>query len=458
MAGPREKNSNWMVEKLWKTVTYCVALLSMNLRVIPGLAAWFVCSIPSPACGPFFPDTVLDQPQASLGVPPFSYLNGLGKLAGRESPGGSGNDEQSLEVQIPLEVAELQEFWRAAGVAQPEIDARVKHYEAVRKEMLGRVLDVGLMEFSTKADVPLELAEHPLGDGFPGDVADYTEGARLHGLGKTEEARTVWKAILERPSADRRLRSVWAAWMLAKTSADLNECLTWYERVEKEAAGGATDVLGLAGAAKSWRAARLEDPIESIRLFFQAYQQGKDSAARDLRSLVSRLLEQKDPTTLALAAGDPILRSLINLEIQASLEGTLGAPTEPSEVNNIEPSQPPAEWLAVLEAHAPLPLADGSRIAWALYSSGRYSEAQHWLDLSAKDDPMSLWLQAKFDLRSGQLDAANEHLSKAIQLISTEQDWRPLSPTETPRWYSDAPQLQGATQGRMLADAGMLAL
>ncbi len=446
-----------MVEKRWKTVTYCLALLSMNLRVVPGLVAWIVCSIPSPACGPFFPDTVLDQPQASLGVPPFSYLSGLAKLAGRKSPGDSGNEEDSLEVQIPLEVEELQDLWRASGVAQPEIDARVKHYEAVRKDMLGRVLDVGLMEFRTKADVPLELTEHPLGADFPSDVADYTEGARLHGLGKTEEARAIWKAILERPAMDRHLRSVWAAWMLAKTSASLPECLSWYERVEIEAAGGATDVLGLAGAAKSWRAARLEDPIEGIRLFFEAYRQGKDSAARDLRSLVSRLLEERNPATLALAAGDPILRSLINLEIQASLEGTLDAPLDASEVDD-EPSQPPAEWLAALEAHAPLPMADGSRIAWALYSNGRFPEAKHWLDLSAKDDPLSLWLQAKFDLRSGHLDAANDHLSKAIQALSAEQAWPPLSPSEGLRWYAEASQIEGAALGRLLADAGMVAL
>jgi hypothetical protein len=350
-----------MVEKRWKNVTYCLALFPMNLRVVPGLAAWIACSIPSTACGPFFPDTVLDQPQASLGVPPFSYLSGLAKLAGRESPGTCRNEEVSLEVQIPLEVEELQDLWRAAGVAQPEIEARVKHYEAVRKEMLGRVLDVGLMEFKTKADVPLELVERPLGPDFPSDIADYTEGARLHGLGKTEEARAVWQEILERPAADRRLRSVWAAWMLAKTSADLPECLAWYERVEKEAAGGATDVLGLAGAAMSWRAARLENPIEGIRLFFEAYQHGKNSAARDLRGLVWRLIEEKNPEKLALAAGDPILRSLVNLEVQAS-------------------NKPAAEWLAALEAHAPLPLADGSRIAWALYSNGRYSEAQHcWI-------------------------------------------------------------------------------
>lgn len=430
----------------------------MNLRIVPGLAAWIACSTPTPACGPFFPDTVLDLPQSSLGVPPFSFLSGLAKLAGRKFSGEIGNEEQSLEVQIPLEVEELQDLWRAAGVAQPEIEARVKHYEAVRKEMLGRVLDVGLMEFSTKGDVPLELAERPLGAGFPGDVADYTEGARLHGLGKTEEARAIWKAILEWPAADRRLRSVWAAWMLAKTSADLPECLAWYERVEKEAAAGAADALGLAGAAKSWRAARLEDPIEGIRLFYEAYQQGKDSAARDLRNLVSQVLEQKNPATLALAAGDPLLRSLINLEVQASVEGTLGAPSESSEENNIQPSQPPAEWLAALEAHAPLPMADGSKIAWALYFNGRFTEAKHWLDLSAKDDPLSNWLQAKFDLRSGHLDAANEHLSKAIQSLSAEQGWHHFSPSEGLRWHADASQIQEPTKGRLLADAGVVAL
>lgn len=447
-----------MVEKRGKTITYCLALLFMNLRVVPGLAAWMICSIPSTACGPFFPDTVLNQPQASLGVPPFSYLCGLAKLAGREAPRNSSNGEASLEIQIPLEVDELQNLWRAAGLPQIEIEARTKHYEAVRKDLLGRVLDVGLMEFKTKAGAPLELAERPLGADFPADVADYTEGARLLGLGKPEEARAIWKGILERPAADRRLRAVWAAWMLAKTSADLPECLGWYERAEKEAAEGATDVLGLAAAAKSWRAARLEDPVEGIRLFFEAYQHGKDSAARDLRSLVSLLLEERNPTVLAKAAGDPILRPLINLEVQASLESSLEAPLEPDAEENLGPPQPPVEWLAALEAHAPLPIEDGSRIAWALYSNGRYAEAKHWLELSSQDDPMTLWLQAKFELRAGHPDSAGELLSKAIRSLSREKDWHPICPSESPRWYSDASEIQGATQGRLLADAGIAAL
>ena len=108
----------------------------MNPRVLTAIAAWTAILIPSQSCGPFFPDTVLDRPQAALDVPPVSYLHGLYRLSGRPLPKEEENAEHSFLRQIPLEAAELRDFWQKAGVDADEIDRRIRHYESVRQTLL----------------------------------------------------------------------------------------------------------------------------------------------------------------------------------------------------------------------------------------------------------------------------------------------------------------------------------
>lgn len=432
----------------------------MTPRVLTGLAAWISILIPSHGCGPFFSDTVLDRPQAALDTPPVSYLHDLYQLAGRPLPADGRNNphpEQPFLQQIPLESAELRNFWQEAGVDSGEIDQRIKHYESVRQLLLAPVVDVGKMNFPTHGGQPLALSARPLGDNFPADVADYVEAARLHSQAQTAEARTLWKSILERPPAGRKFRAAWAAWMLAKTSPDISECLDWYARVETEIESGATDVLGLRGAAKAWRAAMMEDdPVMALRFYYDAFAGGKESAAIDLRRVSRKLLETDDAATFATAAASPLIRRLLNLALHASLDGS-GVMAFEAGTNEARPPLPD-RWLSALEKHAAQPLDDGPRVAWALYSAGRFDESRKWLALSSKEDSLGMWLQAKFDLRDGNLDAASSNLAKSVDIQSKAADWNPQNPYLERLWFDGAQDRHEAQQGRLLADAGIVAL
>ncbi len=294
----------------------------MKRRFEKSLVAWIAIPAIALGCGPFFPDTMLDNPQAALAVPPVSYLHDLHKLAGT-SPKQSAPDPQSaggLLDQIPLEVAELKALWKMEGVEEKEAERRAERYSEVRMALLKPLIDIGIRGFPTHRDGNVDLPARPLGEDFPIEVADYVEGARLHAAGKTDEARELWKAILDRPLAEKKLRSLWAAWMLAKTSVSEEECIEWYARVEEEARLGGTDVLGLRAAAKSWRAPRLKDPVESIRLLYECFAEGRESAALDLRRATRSLATSKDAELLAKAAADSTVRMLVNLEIHASLD------------------------------------------------------------------------------------------------------------------------------------------
>ena len=415
--------------------------------------------MPSQGCGPFFPDTVLDEPQAALNIPPVSYLHDLYRLAGKPFPLGESRPESSPKPflrQIPHEAAELREFWQKAGVASDEIERRIRHYEDVRRQLLSPIVDAGGMVFPTHGDQPVSLAARPLGAEFPADVADYVEAARLHASSQTPEARTLWKSILDRPAGERRLRSAWAAWMLAKTSPNETECLGWYEQVETEIQAGAADAIGLRGAAKGWRAAKLGNPLIAMHFYYDAFVGGKESAAIDLRNLSSKLLHAGNADVFISAAADPLIRRLINLDLHASLDGPRQMPLESPPPG--ERQMPPVEWLTALESHATGPLDDGARVAWALYSSGRYAEARKWLSLSATNDPLGVWLQAKFDLRDGKLDEANQHLAEALRHRSKPSTWDPANPVDELRWFENATEIEGASQSRLLADAGIVAL
>lgn len=429
----------------------------MNPRILTGIAAWISILTASPGCGPFFPDTVLDRPQAALDVPPTSYLHDLYRMAGNAAPAAVANDRSekfSFLRQIPLETTELRDFWQTAGITADEIERRIGLYQSVRKQLLAPIREAGRMSFPTHENQPLALPARPLGEDFPADVADYVEAARLHACGKTAEARTLWKSILERPPAERRLRAAWAAWMLAKTSPDETECLDWYARVETEIQAGASDVIGLREAAKGWRAGRMSDLILAMHFYYDHFADGKESAAIDLRHCSNKILATGNEAIFTAAAADPQVRHLLNLALHATLDGPcqMDVQQPPEEAGKF----PPPGWLAALEPHAPLD--DGARVAWALYAAGRFDEARKWLGLAVKSDSLSMWLQAKFDLRDGNLNAANQHLADALSLRSKENDWHPANPELFKQWFSDMIERQQANQGRLLADVGIVAL
>jgi tetratricopeptide (TPR) repeat protein len=430
----------------------------MKMLAPKSLITWVLLIAIGWACGPFFPDTVLNKPQAALDVPPVSYLEGLYQLSGkalpREDPKQQWNDDSGFLSQIPLELAELEGVWKSQGLTADEILARKSHYEDVRTKLLAPVTEADLMGFSFQEGVVWELPERPLGNDFPPEVADYVEGARLLAKGEIEKARDIWKAILGRPLEEKKLRSLWAAWMLAKTSKDMEECFAWYERVETEAEAGGTDALGLRWAAKAWRASRLEDPIDRVHFYHQAFQGGKTASALDLRRSTGAILASEDGEMLARAAADPIVRRLVNLDLYASLDGPKYRDTWEQEAGVEE-----WPWLTALKAVDLKNMEEAAHIGWALYSSGRYDDAEKWLGLADPKEPLALWLSAKFDLRKGDVDAASRHLSEAVKIESSKEGWEPENPSsDGGRWYFDANEIAHAHQSRLLADAGIVSL
>lgn len=417
-----------------------------------GVVVMWASGAAAPACGPFFPDTVLDSPDAVLDVPPVSYLHELAGITGVAVPAAivSGVD---LSSQIPLEIAELEAVWRSESVAADEIARRSEDYRALRSRLLRCFDPAGEdgLAAEGKHDGPPETG---LDARFPKDVIDYVEASRRFAGGDKAGARALWREIVARPAAEKRFRGAWAAWMLGRTAADEAEAVRWYREVIDEVRGGAGDPLGLQGAAFGWLATLdgKDDPVKAIQLGVQAVKLGHFRSVIDLRRRCGRMLGEEDAGVLAAAAADDDVRQLVNLQLYAIQDGPtygfIGA----------TPENPFGRWLDALAASGEPTDRECVRIAWALYSLGRFDECRAWLDRAAADSPRAAWLRGKLALRDGRIEDARTDLARAAEMARRMDHWHPDNPVLESLWASAGDERHAASQGRLLAELGSVEL
>lgn len=422
---------------------------------------------PASACGPWFPDTVLDDPQSALRVPPVCYLEELALLFPGRAPSpeaaAPANDAEVADAieaeagspllrQIPRERAELLGWWKAQGLDPAEIERRSRAYTDLRRRQLSSVDSVGMHQFTFAAPAA-DLPERPLADLLPPDVADFVEASRLLSLGQVPEARTLWQAILDRPAAEKQFRAAGAAWMLAKTSKTWEEAKPWYQRVREEVAAGAKDCLGLAPDAAGWLGPREENPAVALRLLAEAWRDGSDQAIIDLRILSNKLLFNADPDQLAIAARDPLARQILILESFAILDGDEWTSSPLAG----EREFPFTAWLTALEEHGPAQPEGADRIAWGLYSTGRFDQARDWLARANPSTPRALWLKAKFALMEGRIDQADRAFERALTLAKRQSVWKPANPDLAETSWLDSERGR-AVESYLLGDAAIIDL
>jgi hypothetical protein len=427
-----------------------------------------VSGIPAFACGPWFPDTVLDRPRAALQVPPVCYEAEIAALfperksriealplADDEIAGAiEKNGSDFLLSQIPRERAELEEWWKNQGLEAEEISRRSKAYGELRLRQLSSIGSIGFQEFVVRDPAAVqEIPERPLADLLPPDVADFVEASRLVILGRLGDARKIWQSILDRPAEEKKFRGAWAAWMLAKTSDNWEEAKVMYERVREEVAAGAKDCISLAPDAAGWLGPREEDPVKGLALLAQAYAEGRTEALIDLRGLSRRLLEKATPEELAALARDPLARQILTIEVFTALDGGWNdVPVDPSQ------PFPYANWLSAIEGYGGGQIERAEQVAWALYARGYYDASRAWLARAEPGRPRVLWLKAKFALMDGRTDQADRALERAVTIAKRAPGWMAANPILEETHWLDTEDRLSAANGRLLADAAVVDL
>ena len=368
------------------------------------LLAGAVFAKPASACGPFFPNYFLDDgDRALLAAPLADHQALLRRLPLPREPFvavGTTNDLAGrMALTASVEAAELRAALAKAGVGAAESERIVAAQRAEREGIGG----------PTSPEAVRVVA------GLPGEFADYFRGWRAYHLGRTDEARRAWRALLARPAAERPFRSTWAAYMLGRASAqgDPGGAIAAYQQVRALAQAGFADPLGLAASSLGWEAqihleARRFEP--AIELYLRQWATGDPTALVSLRLTAHAAFEQAGPALPALAR-NPRCRAV--LTAWALDRGWSDEETVREGVRHA--------WLVAVEAAGARDVDAAEQFALAAYQAGEFGAAQRWIQ-RAPGGPVAQWLQAKLYFRAGDLARGAECLARAAAAFPAAAD------------------------------------
>ncbi|RYD61814.1 MAG: tetratricopeptide repeat protein, partial [Verrucomicrobiaceae bacterium] len=260
-----------------------------------------------------------------------------------------------------------------------------------------------------------------LAQEFPSEFADYHRGAFAWRMGKLEEARAAWEALLKRPAEERRYRTTWAMFMLGKDASregNWERASEYFKQTRQAVREGFADTMKLAASSFGWEARmNLEAKrfSEAAGLYLEQLASGDSSAVFSLRDVMTGVFVEG--ADLEAVVKDPVLQRLATACSVAAL-GPF------SEGNNFEAGDQSlsARWLTALEKVDAKNVRDADRVAWIAYAGGDYARAERWLRRAEETSPYTLWLKAKLSLRKGDVKTATQLLSKALRMLPENQD------------------------------------
>ena len=185
------------------------------------LGILFSQSVYTFGCGPDFPNQLLDRgDDAVLAAPTASFDRELQRM--QLKPGSfvavpATNDYANQTIEADL--ADLRSALRKTDLSKTAREEIVSNYETQRSKLASspvaidaRSADSGnTTEQSTTGRI--ENVSVPM--GLPGEFADYFSGRVAWRADRTNEARAVWAALLDRPALPLDLGGLYAGQVLA---------------------------------------------------------------------------------------------------------------------------------------------------------------------------------------------------------------------------------------------------
>lgn len=424
-----------------------------SLSLLPFLAA--LTLTPAPACGPFFKATLFSPwsgHERILLAPPVADV--LGEILSASGAPVLPVDETAADSRpaaaLPdgLTISEdglsggawdvlqrdLKDLQEALAGSDNRMTVLVSYAQSRR---------AGLMQVPESLDdaaKPTAALSTAWPKELPAEFRLYAEGAVHFQQGKKAEAAATWEKLLALPAEQRKYRSTWAAWMLARLAFkdDPTTAVKRFQQIRQEAKTG-KDSLGRAAASLGWEALALEGALKktpdvfsvesAARLVWLLGQHAKAGGGepyflsgthyatnQELAVVkITKLAREwmADPAKAKACAASPYLRQVLTASLlPISRSAPLSPDAQPAQ-DPAEPVNPSRQWFAALESVDAAGAEDlGDRLAWAAYESGDYTQAAAWLK-RAKDSPMTHWLRAKQALQAGEMKEAATHLAAA---------------------------------------------
>ncbi len=393
------------------------------------------------ACGPDFPNNLLDQgDNAVLAAPVANFAAELDRMNLVTS-----KFKATATEATDAEMADLSAALKKSHLPQDEIEGICRAQAATREALIRYSAATESWENSRNwvrdekgrhlSDPETARPKFPKIDpliGLPGEFSDYVEGAVVwHDaivLDKTI-ARQCWERLLARPAEERHFKSTWAAFMLGRSweEEDFNKAAQCFQQVRDLARQGFADSAGLAAASLGLEARiylHQEKFERAIELYLEQWATGDSSAVASLKFGAYAALHASDEALQTLAKNVHAQR-VITAYLVARHSGDFFSPStestttaddgaEHSSRQNVAKDSAETgthalscarRWLDAVEAAGVKDVESAEKLALAAYQNNEMDLAQRWIK-RAPGSPVSQWLQAKLFLRAGKVQAA----------------------------------------------------
>lgn len=361
-------------------------VIRMNAGLfVPGccLALTVLGALPVAACGPHFPNRLLDDGDAGvLQMPVGVFTTELARVTGpRTDAWNPLSGVNAGSVSGALASATL--AWEERRAAEDRGDRALLAWDAVFGAWAGT---------GPAPAVPTGIAP---------EYGRALTGAMLWLDGRREAAVARWEQVFELPPDERRFRSVWTAFMLGRACRELGrtgEAIGWFRKTRELIDAGLVDGRGLDVAVVGWEARAeldLSHYERATELYFEHLAAGDPTAFNSLRFVALKLWAGEQDSFPALVRNDAVRRLLV--------------------VYAVAYLPDPAPLLDALERAGVRDEALADRLAWAAYAGGDYDAARRWLALAPDASPVASLVKARLLLRSGDVAAATAQLRRIVR-------------------------------------------
>ncbi|MCD6392077.1 MAG: hypothetical protein J7M40_01075, partial [Planctomycetes bacterium] len=388
------------------------------------------------ACGPEFPNRVLVDSDSTLLKAPVSgffaelklipvaevdkYRAILARQPAPEAPRGGRGSTRVRTLQ--RDVADLRQALSEKNFGKERIDQIAGDYRKNREQVVffsAKLDNWNFRSFKMGLDEPKPtLQADPMSQQIPKQFKLYAEGAYYYNLREKDKARQLWRSVLDLPTGERKYRSTWAAFMLAKSAPTPEEACRWYDYIFELMDQGLYDSLGLGltGIGQKGRIALdQKDHIRAINLYLLQYHLDDPTAGASLQTTVGwAFSQQTTPKMLARIAADKTARRVFT----AYIASRGGAHRDNSKEYY-------RKWLKAVEDGGLGIIEDAGRLAMIAYQSGNMDIAEHWTRFGTEDDLVAQWIAAKLQLRKGNISRAAERLAGVCRSFAPAVDPHP---------------------------------
>jgi photosystem II stability/assembly factor-like uncharacterized protein len=401
------------------------------------------------ACGPSFPNNLLDAGDNAVLQPPVAdfklELERMKLVAtsvavplryGQDFSEQSG-ERELVDLAAALKVAKVFGADAARIISAHQIEReKLAEFAKQKREWSSYrewIYDTnGGAHLIGSTNPPPVFPDISVTSGLPAEFADYFEGAIAWHKGDANSSRVAWERLLRRPAAERKFKSTWAAYMLGMvciantndiTAAREGQAMGYFRQVGNLAKTGFGDSAGLVTASIGREAQielRRKNYENAINLYLEQFAAGDDSAAISLRLTASAALNENGATQKQLQA---LAKNSRTRRVIMAYLVSRNPYNDRSEIN-VDPNAKKffdrtANWLKAVEVAGVRDVESAEELALAAYQASDMDSAQRWINRSG-GSAVAQWLQAKLFLRDGKIEAAAALLAKVSRKFPQE--------------------------------------